>query len=260
MLDVLCKRKSIRDFLKLYSPTKWGDVISNICEIAILNLQSSFRTLQFSDEDFTSIIENIKHPPKRRHRTKHEHDDKYYYNYSDKPHKDKQSHHHHQQQHQHSQRPIPHHEDFVDYHQQQPYYSNNDYYERQQHRSTSSKGRYHYPKQHREKSAKYRNVQSKIKGDVERDKERYYNELRNKNEQEELNDMEQMRLSGSDNYENNNNEGNQFMFKEEENDKQMNVVNNTNHNEYNCTFGMVRPGEGEINQIPEIEKQIKNNE
>ena len=45
---------------------------------------------------------------------------------------------------------------------------------------------------------------------------RYYNELLLNNEQGF--NMKHMRLSGSDNYEHNNNEGNQLMFKEDEND------------------------------------------
>ena len=55
MLDVLCKRKRIRDFLKLYSPTKWGDVISNICEIAILYAKSFSK---YVTNNLTSVVKN----------------------------------------------------------------------------------------------------------------------------------------------------------------------------------------------------------
>lgn len=62
MLEVLCKRKIIRDFLKQYSTEAWPQIIPYICEIAIFNLQNSFGTLMFSKDDFKNIIHNLKHP------------------------------------------------------------------------------------------------------------------------------------------------------------------------------------------------------
>ena len=70
MLEVLCKRKTIRDFLKQYSTEAWPQIIPYICEIAIFNLQNSFGTLMFSKDDFKNIIHNLKHPQEEERYTK----------------------------------------------------------------------------------------------------------------------------------------------------------------------------------------------
>lgn len=70
MLEQLLKRRTIRNFLSLYSSDKWKDVIPDICEIAILNLKSSFNTLQFSKEEYYNIIRDLKHPGHSGHRKK----------------------------------------------------------------------------------------------------------------------------------------------------------------------------------------------
>ena len=66
MLEVLCKRKTIRDFLKQYSTEAWPQIIPYICEIAIFNLQNSFGTLMFSKDDFKNIIHNLKNHRKKK--------------------------------------------------------------------------------------------------------------------------------------------------------------------------------------------------
>lgn len=62
MLEVLCRRKRIRNFLNLYSPDKWTEVIPYVVEIAILNLKNSFGTLLFDKDEFKNILHNLKSP------------------------------------------------------------------------------------------------------------------------------------------------------------------------------------------------------
>ena len=61
MLEECLKKRIIREFLKCYSNEKWNFVISNLIEIAILNLKVSFNTLFFTDDDFKSILDDLKH-------------------------------------------------------------------------------------------------------------------------------------------------------------------------------------------------------
>ena len=61
MLEECLKKRIIREFLKCYSNEKWNFVISNLLEIAILNLKVSFNTLFFTDDDFHSILDDLKH-------------------------------------------------------------------------------------------------------------------------------------------------------------------------------------------------------
>ena len=61
MLEECLKKRIIREFLKCYSNEKWNFVISNLLEIAILNLKVSFNTLFFTDDDFNSILDDLKH-------------------------------------------------------------------------------------------------------------------------------------------------------------------------------------------------------
>ena len=60
MLEECLRNKVIRDFLNLYKQARWKKLIPSLIEIAILNLNSSFNTLFFSEEDIFNIIEELK--------------------------------------------------------------------------------------------------------------------------------------------------------------------------------------------------------
>ena len=60
MLETCLGNKVIRDFLKHYKQSRWQKLIPSLIEIAILNLNSSFHTLIFSEEDIHNIIEELK--------------------------------------------------------------------------------------------------------------------------------------------------------------------------------------------------------
>ena len=60
MLEACLRNKVIRDFLNLYKQARWKKLIPSLIEIAILNLNSSFNTLFFSEEDIHNIIEDLK--------------------------------------------------------------------------------------------------------------------------------------------------------------------------------------------------------
>ena len=59
MLEVLCRRKRIRNFLNLYSSDKWTEIIPYVVEIAILNLKNSFGTLLFDKDEFSIETKEI---------------------------------------------------------------------------------------------------------------------------------------------------------------------------------------------------------
>jgi hypothetical protein len=59
MIEIILKRKPIRDFLKNYSSERWTEIIPNVLEIGVLNLKNSFGTYQFSQEDFQSILYDL---------------------------------------------------------------------------------------------------------------------------------------------------------------------------------------------------------
>ena len=56
MLENCLNHKIIREFLRNYSQDKWPFIIPSLLEIAILNLNSSFKTLFFTEEDFKIYI------------------------------------------------------------------------------------------------------------------------------------------------------------------------------------------------------------
>ena len=60
MLETCLRNKVIRDFLNLYKQSCWKKLIPSLIEIAILNLNSSFNTLFFSEEDIFNIIKELK--------------------------------------------------------------------------------------------------------------------------------------------------------------------------------------------------------
>ena len=60
MLEACLRNKIINDFLKNYKKSRWQKLIPSLIEIAILNLNSSFHTVFFSEEDIHNIIEELK--------------------------------------------------------------------------------------------------------------------------------------------------------------------------------------------------------
>ena len=60
MLETCLRNEVVRDFLNLYKQSRWKELIPSLIEIAILNLNSSFNTLFFSEEDIHNIIEELK--------------------------------------------------------------------------------------------------------------------------------------------------------------------------------------------------------
>ena len=60
MLETCLNNKIIRDFLNNYQQSRWKKLIPSLIEIAILNLNSSFHTDIFSEEDIKNIIDDLK--------------------------------------------------------------------------------------------------------------------------------------------------------------------------------------------------------
>ena len=60
MLQTLLENKVIHKFLMYYEKNLWKKLIPSLLEIAILNLQSSFNTLIFSERDIQNIIKELK--------------------------------------------------------------------------------------------------------------------------------------------------------------------------------------------------------
>ena len=60
MLQTCLDNKVISDFLNLYDQSRWGKLVPSLIEIAILNLNSSFHTSIFSEEDIHNIIRELK--------------------------------------------------------------------------------------------------------------------------------------------------------------------------------------------------------
>ena len=60
MLEACLNNKIIRDFLLNYNQNRWQKLIPSLIEIAILNLNSSFHTVIFSEEDIKNIIDDLK--------------------------------------------------------------------------------------------------------------------------------------------------------------------------------------------------------
>ena len=60
MLETCLNNKIIRDFLKNYKQSQWQKLIPSLIEIAILNLNSSFHTLIFTESDIKNILDELK--------------------------------------------------------------------------------------------------------------------------------------------------------------------------------------------------------
>lgn len=91
MIEIILKRRPIRDFLKNYSSEKWKEVIPNVLEIGVLNLKNSFGTYQFSKEEFNNILYDLRnfkpqqrvpksnHKPKKHQQQKRQKEESYSY-------------------------------------------------------------------------------------------------------------------------------------------------------------------------------------
>ena len=60
MLNTCLNNKIIREFLLHYNQNRWQKLIPSLIEIAILNLNSSFHTFIFSEEDIDNILDELK--------------------------------------------------------------------------------------------------------------------------------------------------------------------------------------------------------
>ena len=60
MIEIIFKRRPIREFLKKYPSDKWKEIIPDVLEIGVLNLKNSFNTLMFSKEDFNNILFDLR--------------------------------------------------------------------------------------------------------------------------------------------------------------------------------------------------------
>ena len=60
MLETCLNNKTIRQFLLNYEQRRWKKLIPSLIEIAILNLNSSFHTIIFSEEDMDNILNDLK--------------------------------------------------------------------------------------------------------------------------------------------------------------------------------------------------------
>ena len=60
MMDLIYRRKSCREFLKVYSEELYKDLIPDVFEIGVLNLVNSFNKTLFTKSELRTIIEDLK--------------------------------------------------------------------------------------------------------------------------------------------------------------------------------------------------------
>ena len=60
MLELLNKRKEIRELLNQYPASQWDNIIPLILEIGIIYLKSTYSTVNFPAEDFQKILHEMK--------------------------------------------------------------------------------------------------------------------------------------------------------------------------------------------------------
>lgn len=60
MIEILHKRKEIRELLNNYPPNQWENIIPLIVEIGISYLHSTYPKVDFTIEDFTTILQELK--------------------------------------------------------------------------------------------------------------------------------------------------------------------------------------------------------
>ena len=61
MIEELLKRPPIRDFLNKYPSDRWKKLITDVFEIGVLNLYNSFHTYEFSEREFSSILNDLRY-------------------------------------------------------------------------------------------------------------------------------------------------------------------------------------------------------
>ena len=60
MLEILTKRKEIRELLNNYPPNQWENIIPLMVEIGISYLHSTYPKVNFTVEDFRTILQELK--------------------------------------------------------------------------------------------------------------------------------------------------------------------------------------------------------
>ena len=60
VVNEIFKRRSARDFLRLYPSDKWKELIPDIFEIGVLNLKNSFGTLKFTKAQIKGILIDLR--------------------------------------------------------------------------------------------------------------------------------------------------------------------------------------------------------
>ena len=61
MIEELLKRPPIHDFLNKYPSERWKKLITDVFEIGVLNLYNSFNTYEFSEREFSSILNDLRY-------------------------------------------------------------------------------------------------------------------------------------------------------------------------------------------------------
>jgi hypothetical protein len=68
MIEEFYKRKLIRDFLSLFSETKWKELLFHLVEYAIIMLKRNHNIATLSLEDIIAILDDLKEEDTRRFR------------------------------------------------------------------------------------------------------------------------------------------------------------------------------------------------
>jgi hypothetical protein len=58
MIELLYRRKVIREMLNQFSTKQWNQIIPLILEIGVIYLRNNFRTTELSVQDFKNILGN----------------------------------------------------------------------------------------------------------------------------------------------------------------------------------------------------------
>ncbi len=65
MIEQFYKKKLIRDFISLFTETKWEEVLISLAEYGVISLKRNFNIASLSLEDLSSIIEDLKDEDKK---------------------------------------------------------------------------------------------------------------------------------------------------------------------------------------------------
>ena len=60
MIELLYKKKIIRDFLSLFTENHWKQLISSLVEFGIINLKKQHKIASLTAEEIIQIVENLK--------------------------------------------------------------------------------------------------------------------------------------------------------------------------------------------------------